>query len=87
MENLKKCKKVDLIKLVLEYEKDISWLVERINIIESAKEIIIKEYIIVDDDNNKTIQYLQKRINVVNDRHKKDIYMRELERLTPVKTN
>lgn len=85
MNQLKKFKKHQLIKLINEYEKDIEDLVERLEIMEALKEVIVKDYIIVDDEDNKTIQYLKKRISVVNDRNKKALYVRELNRIT--KTN
>ncbi len=82
MSSLKKYKKHQLIKLVENYEQDIEDLHARLDEMELSKERIVKEYIMVDDENNKTIQYIKKRIQVINDRHKKAIYVKELKRLT-----
>jgi len=83
---LKKFKKTQLIRLVKEYENDIVDLQDRLAVAELGNERIVKEYIIVDETNDKTIQYIQSRIRVINDKHKKAIYVRELQRLLPEKS-
>ncbi len=81
---LKKYKKKDLIKLIKNYEYTMVDLESRINILTLAPKEI--KYVIIDkEEDDKTIIYIKKRIQVIQDKHRQAIYIIELERLLAIK--
>lgn len=77
---LKKYKKKELIKLIRNYENTMIDLESKLNILSLAPKEI--KYVIIDkEEDDKTIIYIKKRIQVIQDKHRRAVYIIELERL------
>tara|TARA_R110000868_G_scaffold54184_2_gene169658 strand:- start:358 stop:618 length:261 start_codon:yes stop_codon:yes gene_type:complete len=79
--SLKKFSKTNLISLINNYESDIADLQYQLQELLSIKEVVKKEFIVIDKDDDKTINYIKKRIQCCNCEVRKNQYSNELERL------
>ncbi len=81
---LRKYKKKVLIRMVENYENDISELQEQIKDM-NMNNRIEKEYIVLrNEEEDKTIQYIKRRLLIIQDTHRRAIYQIELNRLLNV---
>ena len=76
--------KKSLVKLVKEYETDIYNLKTELEDMElKNKDVeIVKEYIVMNGDDDKQVVYIKKRIKCVKDYYRNSLYVMELNRLT-----
>jgi len=76
MTELKKYKKKELIRLIVDYEDDIRTLQEELDSNTRVKYIVIDQ-----EKDDKTLLYIKKRMICVQDTHRRGVYQKELERL------
>ena len=76
MTELKKYKKKQLISLIVDYEDDIRNLQRELDTNTRVKYVVINE-----EQDDKTLTYIKKRMKCVSDLHRKAVYEKEYERL------